>query len=648
MEGSVDDRDHPHTLSRPPATVVLPVPTARAAPSARSDSTVKPLGERLPTFSARDIAMEPVFSDVLRFAWCHWRRVPGPLALASLGMLGATAVDVAMPLAIGRLIDTLTAAAGAAAARDAFLVVLALTVLFHLLHKGGDYVWCVVASRAMRAICAEAFARVQRFSASWHADTFAGRTVRNITRATWAFDDFGDALYFGIVPAALVTFGTGAVMAWHWPLMGALFLAGAALYVAVSLALSMRVMAPIYRRFVGVDSELSGAIADAVTNNALIKATAAEPREERRLATVLDHWTHHFRRTWNWSVHTQLIQAATMAAAQGVVLGASIWLWARGAATPGDVVYVVTAFLFVNRYLADIGQHIRTLERAAGDLQPVVHYQAIDPEVVDASGARELRVGDAAIAFDRVCFAYGAARPLFDGLDVRIGGGEKVALVGESGSGKSTFVKLLQRLHDVDGGRILIDGQDIRAVSQASLRRVIALVPQEPVLFHRSLAENIAYARPDAPPEAIAEAARLANAHDFIARLPEGYATLVGERGVKLSGGERQRIAIARALLADRPILVLDEATSSLDGASEQLIQEALARLMVGRTTLVIAHRLSTVRHADRLLVFERGRIVEQGCHAELVARPDGAYRRLHDIQADAWASAAAGRRAAP
>jgi len=206
--------------------------------------------------------------------------------------------------------------------------------------------------------------------------------------------------------------------------------------------------------------------------------------------------------------------------------------------------------------------------------------------------------------------------------------------VGHSGSGKTTFVKLIQRLYDVTGGRILIDGQDISEVAQASLRSQIAIVQQEPILFHRSLAENIAYARPGASMAEIEHAAKLASAHDFIAGLPKGYATLVGERGVKLSGGERQRVAIARAFLADAPILIFDEATSSLDSESEVLIQKAMERLMVGRTTLVIAHRLSTVRSLDRLLVFDKGRIIEEGDHAQLIRLEGGIYRRLFERQA--------------
>jgi ATP-binding cassette, subfamily B, bacterial len=261
-----------------------------------------------------------------------------------------------------------------------------------------------------------------------------------------------------------------------------------------------------------------------------------------------------------------------------------------------------------------------------------IHDEAIG--IADVAGALPIDVHGGRIVFDHVTFHYGGhSTPLYHGLSVDIRAGERVGLVGRSGSGKTTFVKLVQRLYDVSGGRILIDGQDVAGVTQHSLRSQIAIVQQDPILFHRSLAENIAYGRPGASTAAIEQAARLANAHEFILRLPKGYGTLVGERGVKLSGGERQRVALARAFLADAPVLILDEATSSLDSESEALIQQAMERLMKGRTSIVIAHRLSTVRSLDRILVFDRGEIVEQGTHAALASRAGGIYRGLFERQ---------------
>jgi ATP-binding cassette subfamily B protein len=294
---------------------------------------------------------------------------------------------------------------------------------------------------------------------------------------------------------------------------------------------------------------------------------------------------------------------------------------------------VLTAYLVLHGYLREIGHTIHQLQRAVNEMEELVLLYQEPLGVENRPGATPIRVDSGTIRFREVTFRYGGhATPLYSALDITIKGGQRVGLVGRSGSGKTTFIKLVQRLYDVTGGRIEIDGQDIALATQESLRRQVAIVPQEPILFHRSLAENIGYGRPDASQAEIETAAALANAHDFIAELPRGYRTLVGERGVKLSGGERQRVALARAFLADAPILILDEATSSLDSESEALIQQAIARLMEDRTAIIVAHRLSTVRCLDRILVFDKGRIVEDGPHEALLAR-DGQYRRLFDRQ---------------
>ncbi len=317
----------------------------------------------------------------------------------------------------------------------------------------------------------------------------------------------------------------------------------------------------------------------------------------------------------------------------GVTAGA-ILLWTQGDAGAGDVAYVITAYMVLHGYLRDMGHQIMDLQRAVNEMEELVQLHGVQPAVADAADAKALAVQSATIRFEGVGFRHkGQVTPLFEGLSLEIEAGQRVGLVGRSGSGKSTLVKLVQRLHDVTEGRLSIGGTDVRTVTQESLRRAIAIVPQEPILFHRSIAENIGYARPGAGMAAIRRAAELANAHGFIERLPAGYGTLVGERGVKLSGGERQRVALARAFLADAPFLILDEATSSLDSTSESLIQQAMATLLSGRTSIVIAHRLSTVRSLDRILVFERGRIVEDGDHDSLLAIDGGHYRNLSDHQ---------------
>ncbi|CUS44504.1 Transport ATP-binding protein CydCD [hydrothermal vent metagenome] len=320
-----------------------------------------------------------------------------------------------------------------------------------------------------------------------------------------------------------------------------------------------------------------------------------------------------------------------------VVVGAALWLWWGGHATPGDITYVLTSYFVLHGHLADIGYHVHHLQRSVNEMEELVEIHGQPLGIEDRADAGPIAITAGEVRFDAVTFHYGQhATPLYDDLSVTIRGGERVGLVGHSGSGKTSFIKLIQRLYDVSGGRVTIDGQDVSHATQQSLRAQIAIVQQEPILFHRSLADNIAYARPGASQAEIERAARLANAHDFIARLPRGYATLVGERGVKLSGGERQRVALARAFLADAPILILDEATSSLDSESEALIQQAMDRLMQGRTAIVIAHRLSTVRTLDRILVFDQGHIVEDGDRATLLANVDGQYRRLFDRQSGA------------
>jgi len=448
-------------------------------------------------------------------------------------------------------------------------------------------------------------------------------------------DMMDDILLLELLPALLVLVGSSLLLGWHWPGMGVMVAAGAVVYIAVSVSLSLYYVAPAARLSNAQDTRIGAAMADAITCNAVVKSFGAERREDYRLAKVLNKWNQRTWRTWAKATRNGSLQLFLLQGLRTLVLLYAVRLWWQGRVTAGDMAFVLTSYFIVHGYMRDIGQHVRNLQRSANEMEEMVDFHSRPLGVVDRSDAKAIHVRKGEILYDRVTFRYGAqTEPLFRNFSLRIEAGERVGLVGHSGSGKTTFVKLLHRLYDVGGGRIVIDGQDTASVTQDSLRAQLALVPQEPILFHRTLAENIAYGRPDAAMREIEEAARLANAHEFILRQTKGYHTLVGERGVKLSGGERQRVALARAFLADTPVLVLDEATSSLDSESEALIQEAMGRLMAGRTSIVIAHRLSTVRMLDRILVFDSGRVVEEGKHEELVRREGGTYRRLFERQA--------------
>ena len=579
----------------------------------------------------------PAFRNVLGYTFGHWRSQPLRLTLMIIGMLLATAADVLTPLYSGRLVDALSLSGDSAwsAAVEALIVLLALGAMALITRQLTFYVITDFTLKIMSDMAASSFRKLQRFSTDWHANAFAGSTVRKVSRAMWAMDLLNDTLIIALLPSLLMLVGSVALLAWYWPLMGVLVAVGSVLFIVCTIVISLGFVAPAATLANSWDTRMGGALADAISCNAVVKAFGAEKREDARLAKVVTKWRSRTRRTWLIGTLNGFIQGANLLIMRGVVIAFALYLWSQGKATAGDITFVLTAFFMLQGYLRDVGMHIRNLQRSVNDMEELVQIEAEPYGIADKPNAPAIQISNGEIHFDKVTFHYGNHEAaLYRDFSVKIEAGERVGLVGHSGSGKTTFVKLIQRLYDVSGGAIKIDGQNIAHVTQASLRSQIAIVQQEPILFHRTLAENIAYARPGATQAEVEEAARLASAHDFISRLPKGYATLVGERGVKLSGGERQRVAIARAFLANAPILILDEATSSLDSESEVLIQQAMERLMIGRTTLVIAHRLSTVRALDRLLVFDKGKVLEEGDHDALIRKPGGIYRRLFERQA--------------
>jgi ATP-binding cassette subfamily B protein len=584
---------------------------------------------------------------VIPFVFRHWLNQPAMALTVAGGLVGATVADLFMPIFSGHLVDALTSGAENPAARraafTAFGAIVALGLLSITLRMIGLQAIVPFTLRIMSEVARDAFMRVQRFSTDWHANSFAGSTVRKVTRGMWALDLYNDTVLMALLPSLMVLLGSMILLGLHWAALGLVIALGALVYVSMTVAFSTRYIAPAARVSNAWDTKVGGTLADALTCNAVVKSFGAEAREDARLMRVISRWRTRVNRTWLRYNYTNAAQLVVLLCLRGSVIGGSLLLWLAGRASPGDVTYVLTSYYIIHAYLRDVGMHVNNLQRSVNDMEELVAIHDEPIGIADAADAKPIDIAGGRIVFVDVIFLYGGHRaPLYDGLSVDIRAGERVGLVGRSGSGKTTFVKLVQRLYDVSGGRILIDGQDIAKATQQSLRSQIAIVQQEPILFHRSLAENIAYARPGAGLAAIEQAARLANAHDFILRLPKGYGTLVGERGVKLSGGERQRVALARAFLADAPVLILDEATSSLDSESEALIQQAMERLMKGRTSIVIAHRLSTVRSLDRILVFDRGEIVEQGTHAALAVRAGGIYRGLFERQATEFARVSA------
>lgn len=588
-----------------------------------------------------DRCRKVTYADTAKFAWSYWSRHKGVLAVSVATVMAYTIADVFIPKYAGQLVDALAGATqdtreqALEAAMTALVVFLCLALVYHTLRLASLYLWLHLQVPILRKIMDDATARVQKFSADWHANTFAGATVRRITRGMWSFDHMADTLYMGLLPAAMVIIGVTALQAYHWPLMGAMIAIGTTIYVAVSVLMSVKIGAPALDESNEADSKMGGALADAITCNAVVKSFGSEEREEKRFAGITGEWLKKARKAWGLMTHIDTVQSVALLGLLAAILGTALWLWSQGQATPGEVTFALVSYFVLSGYTRNVGMFVRDIQKAKSEMEDIIDYMRRPLDIANKPDAPDLRVSDGEIVFDQVTFAYeNTGKPVYEDFSVAIKPGEKVGLVGHSGSGKSTFVKLLQRLYDIDGGEIRIDGQNIADVTQESLRAQISLVAQEPILFHRSLAENIAYGRPDATMDEIVRAAKMAHADEFIARLPDGYDTMVGERGIKLSGGERQRVAIARAILADAHILILDEATSSLDSVSEALIQDAIETLMEGRTSLVVAHRLSTIQQADRILVFDDGRIVEQGTHEELVKIENGRYRELFEMQA--------------
>lgn len=470
-------------------------------------------------------------------------------------------------------------------------------------------------------------------SLSFHANTFSGAIVNQVNKFTSAYIVLTDTFCLRFLRMFTNVFIAIIVVAFFSPLIALAMAVWTVCFIILNYKLFTRRLV-FSKAAATAETVLTAHLADAMGNVSAVKAFGNEESEAAiHNKKSLDR-SHKKYLSWIAGIKNDAVLGTMMSILQISVLALTLRAVSSHTIEIGTMLLIQVYVMQMISELWDLSNMTRTVEQSVADAEEMVEIFDIEPDVKDIATPQKLHVTKGEIVCQDVVFTHdGANDALFDGFSLTIKAGEKIGLVGHSGSGKTTLTRLLLRFSDIDGGTITIDGQNIAHVAQSELRKHIAYVPQEPVLFHRSLRENIAYARPDATDEEVKRAATLAHATEFIDQLPDGYDTLVGERGVKLSGGQRQRIAIARAILKDAPILLLDEATSALDSESEILIQKALNKLMKGRTTIVIAHRLSTIQKMDRIVVMDGGAIVEQGSHSELIKQKDGAYAKLWEHQ---------------
>ena len=480
-----------------------------------------------------------------------------------------------------------------------------------------------------RDLYAQCFSKLTNQTLFFHSNKFGGSLVSQTNKLVGAVESFWDTIIWSVLPLVVSLVGSIIVLStllWQY----ALFLLIFSIVFSLVVYYGSKPMAKLTKKEAKTSNKLNGQLADVISNVLAVKSSGAEATEQKFFTKTVNSW-----RNSSLDVMRGFLKVSTIYSSINMVIKIGAIAFAVYAAQ-NDLVSVASVYLIIT-YTGSVAHELwnmngimRNYNRIIGNANDMVEILQTPTTLIDKSDSK-LKVTNGEISMDKITFTHdeGQGDTLFHDFSLEIKPGEKIGLVGASGSGKTTLTKLLLRFADIDSGKITIDGQDISEVTQASLRAKIAYVPQEPLLFHRSVRENIAYGRPDATDAEIEEAAKKAGAYDFIVGLKNGFDTMVGERGTKLSGGQRQRVAIARAILKDAPILVLDEATSALDSESEALIQKSLETLMENRTSIVIAHRLSTIAKLDRIIVLKNGKIVEDGSHDELINKKRGVYAKL-------------------
>lgn len=572
-----------------------------------------------------------------RFALHFYLKARIALIAIFLFEAGQAACTILLPYAVKEIIDAVTLANDTGA--DVFTTAENAMILFGLLNLGillfsraSGAVLVMTGPRLRADIRKSLFAYLQHHSHRYFTSHFAGSLANRIAEVSMSSMHALWAITFDFYPLIIKSVVALIVLSTTSPQLALVLTAWLTVYVYVSYVLAKRCR--VYAKdFAEARSLVTGKIVDSVTNVMNAKMFARRRFEEDYLTDYLNHEVDHALRTFWYMEKLRWFQFSAAMVLMIAMIGYALKIWSDGGMTVGDFSMVAGLAIMLIEAARGLSRSFLEFFEYLGNISDGVSTFIQPHEIVDKPGAKALQVTQGKITFHDVCFSYKEGLQVFDHLTATIEPGQQVGLVGFSGSGKSTFVNLILRLFEPQAGVIAIDGQDILCVTQDSLRENISMIPQDPMLFHRSLMENIRYGRLDASDEEVVEAAKKAHAHDFILQTEQGYASLVGERGVKLSGGQRQRIAIARAILKRAPILILDEATSALDSVTEKQIQRGLDFLMQEKTVVVVAHRLSTISHMDRILVFDQGKIVEDGSHAELL-KLGGHYTRLWNMQA--------------
>ena len=569
---------------------------------------------------------------IFKYYWPHLKRYKRTSAINFLSYgLGVAGSTIFVPLLYKRIVDVVSLTTDPSSVSNTLIrttLILAVGIFsYNLFYRIGDYAMSFSQSHMLKDISDDAFKRLQKHSYQFFSNTFTGSIVAKLRRYVNAFETIHDQLLFAVWMGGLNLLFSVAVLVWVSPLLAGIFFIWLTCYVGMTLLFTRK---KIRKDILTAEanSKVTATLSDSITNILNVKMFASHDREATLFAETTSIEEKRRREAWYFQNAQYIFQGYFIGIFEFIGMYAAVMLWINGVISAGTII-LMQIYIFASFEIVwNIGRNLTKAIRSLAEAKEMVDIFEEAPAVLDVPNPEKLAINRGHIQIKNITFKYDNHEAVFNDFSLEITPGEKVGLVGPSGAGKTTITKLLLRFADVQSGEILIDGQNIAHITQDDLRSSVSYVPQDPILFHRTLRENIAYSLPTASEDEIIKAAQNSHAHEFIKDFPHGYNTLVGERGIKLSGGERQRIAIARAMLKRAPVIILDEATSSLDSISEHHIQEALDTLMEKRTTLVIAHRLSTIQKMDRIVVLSEGKIVEEGPHRVLLAKR-GLYYRL-------------------